>query len=99
MTNEIRRATAVDLPPDAPVIVDEPQRPRRLDADTMFAIAATIIGASCILVSAIALISACVVPLGVTATVVAAVTAAAIAAVLPVGALWVWILERSDRQL
>jgi len=81
------------------VILDEPQRLRRMDRDTMFAIAATIIGASCVLVSAIALISVCVVPLGVTATVFAVATAAAIAAVLLVGGFWVWMLERSDRRL
>jgi hypothetical protein len=81
------------------VILEEPRRRRRMDRDTMFAIAATIIGVSCVLLSAIGLISVCVAPVGVTATVFAVATAAAIVAVLLVGGFWVWMLERSDRRL
>ena len=65
----------------------------------MFAIAAMIIGVSCVLVSGIGLISVCVVPLGVTATVFAVAAATAIAAALLAGGFWAWMLDRSGHRL
>jgi predicted regulator of Ras-like GTPase activity (Roadblock/LC7/MglB family) len=99
VTIETRAAAdPVLLPPDEPLLgAAEPTR--RMESDTVAALAASLIGAACLLVAAVGLIELCVAPFGAGAVIAAAVGAGAIMTVLLASAAWVWRVDRMRRGL
>jgi CBS-domain-containing membrane protein len=99
VTLETRAAAdPVLLPSDEPFL-SEAEPTRRIESDTVAALAASLVGAACVLVAAVGLIEVCVAPLGAGAVIAAAVSAGAIMTVLLASAVWAWRVDRMGRGL
>ncbi|WP_431245361.1 hypothetical protein [Leifsonia xyli] len=90
--------------PDDPIfrtqgVLVPAERAPRPENDTVFAIAAALVGATCVIVCAIGVIALCIAPLGAVAVVIAAVGAGALATVLLAGGVWAWRTDRWGRGL
>ncbi|RDV46122.1 hypothetical protein DOE76_02920 [Leifsonia sp. ku-ls] len=96
----VRRTAVVG---DAPAVVDEallldaPARPGRLEADTAAAIAASTVGALCVIVCAVGLIRVYVEPAGALPVVLAGIVTGVIVCALVAGGVWAWLRDRAHR--
>lgn len=80
-----------------PLLLDAPERPGRLEADTAAALGASVVGALCVTVCAVGLIRMYVVPLGAAAVVLAGVATGVVACALLAGGVWAWLQDRAGR--
>lgn len=80
-----------------PLLLDAPERPGRLEADTAAAIGASIVGALCVVVCAVGLIRVYLGPLGAVPVVLAGVATAIVACALLTGGVWAWVQDRARR--
>jgi len=99
VTSETRAAADLALLSPAEPLLTESEPPRRMESDTVAALAASLVGAVCVLVAAVSVIELCVAPLGAVAVIAAAVGAGAIVTVLLASAAWAWRVDRMGRGL
>lgn len=85
------------LAPDAPLLLDAPERPGRMEADTAAAIGASVVGALCVIFCAVGLIRVYVEPSGPVAVVLAGVATGVVACGLLAGGVWAWLQDRAHR--
>ncbi|MFP3466120.1 hypothetical protein [Leifsonia sp. SIMBA_070] len=97
MTNKPPLDAVAALRPTVPEILAQPEKARRLEPDTMGAMAAAVVGAACVLASSTLLIALYVAPAGVAAVVAASVGAGLLVTVLTAGAVWAWAGDRRGR--
>lgn len=79
----------------SPLLLDAPQRSRRLEADTAAAIAASVVGALCVIACAVGLIREFLQPLGTGPVLVAGVLTGIVTTMLLAGGVWAWLHDRS----
>ena len=94
MTNDSRDETWAALSSRTHHVLGAPVPRRRLERDTFAALVATLIGATCLLVSALGVIHLWVAPLGGAAVVVAAVATGLVVTLVLAGGLSAWLLDR-----
>lgn len=85
------------LVPETPLLLDAPERPGRMEADTAAAIGASVVGALCVSFCAVGLIRVYVGPSGPVAVVVAGIATGVVACGLLAGGVWAWLRDRAHR--
>jgi hypothetical protein len=97
VTNDIRTELPTALSSREHYILGVPERAQRLEADTVAAIAAAVVGVVCVPASAVGVIALYVAPLGTAAVVLASVATGAVATMLLSGGIWAWFTDRRGR--
>ena len=97
MTHDIRPELPAALPSRDAYVNGVRDRPQRMEADTVAAIACSLVGVVCVLASAVGLIALLVAPLGAGAVVLASVAAGAVATAVLAGGVWAWVIDRRGR--
>jgi hypothetical protein len=94
VTNDSRDETWAALSSRTHHVLGAPAPRRRLERDTFAALVATLIGATCLLVSALGVIQLWVSPLGGAAVVIASVATGLVVTLLLGGGFSAWLLDR-----
>jgi CBS-domain-containing membrane protein len=97
VTDDIRTEFPTALSSREHDVLDVPERAQRMEADTVAAIAAAVVGVVCVLAAAVGVIALYVAPLGAGAVVLSSVVAGAVATTLLAGGVWAWFTDRRGR--
>lgn len=80
-----------DTEPTDPLLLEAPERPGRLEGDTAAAMCASVVGCLSVIVCAVGLIRAFLVPGGTVPVVLAGIATGVVSCALLAGGVWAWL--------